>query len=731
LSKICAPFLLFWFLAGSLAVAQQKQPLELEDIFKRYRYYPSSVYGIEWMKDGRYYSSLAGNKVVKLDITTGQPAETLVDGNALPNGGIDIENYSFSADEQQMLLEVERESIYRRSFKSYYYVYNRGTKKLTALNSDDKLSYATFSPDGSKVAYVRNNNLFYVSLDNMQEVAITTDGRFNEIINGGADWVYEEEFSMSKAFAWSPNSQMLAFWRFNESKVTEYNMQVWGNPDPSRSLYPEDYRFKYPKAGEDNAEVAIKIFHLNGAKTVNVDIGAEKDIYIPRMYWQANTDFLSVIRMNRLQNVLEILHANTESGATNVVLKETAETYVDINFTDDLTYLNDGKSFIRTSEQDGYKHIYHYKNDGTLIRQITQGNFEAESVLGIDQQNKVIYYLSTEDSPLERHVYSINFKGKKKTKLTERSGTYNANFSPDFSYYIEYFNSVDEPNIISLRKAPNAELVKVLEDNAGLKRRLAGVQMGSKEFFSFAIEDGTQLNGYMIKPHDFDPNKQYPVLMFVYGGPGSQTVTNSFGGMRNMWFNYLANQGYIIVSVDNRGTGARGRDFKHITYAQLGKYEAQDQIAAAKYLGQQSYVDASRIGIWGWSYGGYMSSLCLFLGNDVFKMAVAVAPVSNWRLYDTIYTERYLKRPQDNESGYDAYSPLSHVDKLKGNFLLIHGTGDDNVHFQNSVMLQEALIQADKYFDSFYYPDRNHGIYGRNATFHIRKTISNYVLNNL
>lgn len=708
--------------------AQEKKEFTLEKIFKDPAFSTETVVGINWMNNGQYYSSQTLDPqsdiqyILKYDITTGNVIDTIVNGSTLvpegENEPIQFNDYALSKSEAKILFSIQKEKIYRRSSKAFYYVYDINSQNLVKLTDGDKQSYATFSPDGSKVAFVRNNNLYYVTLSDMAEHEITDNGKKNELINGSTDWVYEEEFAFAKAFYWSPDGNSIAFYTFDESEVNEYNMQEWGN------LYPQDYKFKYPKAGEKNSEVSVSVYHLNNKKTVNMDVGENKDIYLPRVYWTSNADLLSIVRLNRLQNKLEILHANPQTGNTDVVLTEESATYVDINYTDDLTYLKDNKGFIRTSEKDGYKHIYLHEMDGSQVRQITSGNWEVSQFYGIDEKKDLIYYRSTEDSPLERHLYTINVNGKKKNKLTMAKGTHRINLSPDFKYYIDYYSSIDTPTIVSLHKASSGKEIKVLENNEELREKISQYALGNKEFFTFETNAGVTLNGYMIKPLDFDPSKKYPVLMYVYGGPGSQTVLNTWGGSRELWFHYLTQKDFIIVSIDNRGTGARGRDFKHITYANLGKYEVQDQIAGAKYLGDLPYVDASRIGIWGWSYGGYMSSLAMFMGEGIFEAAIAVAPVTNWRFYDTIYTERYLKTPQLNPDGYDDFSPVTHADKLEGAFLLIHGTGDDNVHFQNAVALQNALIAEDKQFQSFYYPNRNHGISGGNTTYHLFKMMT-------
>ncbi|WP_423191591.1 S9 family peptidase [Cecembia calidifontis] len=712
-------FLVFPFPGNSQA--QDKKTVSLEDVFKNNTFSQKSVYGINWMKDGQYYSSLnrglSGPIVVKINVATGEEAGVLIDGGKL---GINFSSYSFNPDETKALIASDVESIYRRSSKAVFHVVDLKTGTAQKLMDGEKIMYATLSPDNDKVAFVKDNNLFVVELATNQVTQITTDGKWNHIINGAADWVYEEEFSMSKAFDWSRDGKKIAFIRFDETDVPEFNMQTWGK------LYPEDYRFKYPKAGEKNSEVSIHVYDLSTKQTVKVDTGEEKDIYLPRIYWTNDNNTLAFLRLNRLQNQLDLFYANAQTGASRLILQEKSKTYVDLDYNDDLRFLEGNKGFIRTSEQDGFKHIYHHDNEGKLIRQITSGNWEVTNLVGVDEKNRKIYFISTEASPLERNLYVINLDGKNKKILTPEKGMTSVNMSKDFKYFIANHTSANSPLRVTLNEA-SGKLVKVLEENSELRSRLAGYRISPKEFFTFKTVDGTSLNAYMIKPPHFEEDKKYPVLMYVYGGPGSQNVTNSWGGTRDLWHHHLAAEGYIVVCVDNRGTGARGRDFKHVTYANLGKYETEDQIAGAKYLGTLPYVDASRIGIWGWSYGGYMSSLALMIGNDVFKSAIAVAPVTTWRYYDTIYTERYLQTPQLNAAGYDDYSPITHVNQLKGNYLLIHGTGDDNVHFQNAVDLVDALIKADKQFETMYYPNRNHGIYGGNTTWHLYSLMTDWI----
>ena len=723
IKSLKSAFLTLFFLAFSSATifAQELNKVTMEDVFKKNTFYQQTVRGINWMKDGQYYSSQINQMgypmVVKMNVATGEQAGVLLDGRAI---GLNFSSYSFNSDESKALVATDVESIYRRSSKGIFYVVDLASGEKQQLMSGEKISYSTLSPDNDKVAFVKDNNLFMVELAGNKLTQITKDGEWNKIINGAADWVYEEEFSMAQAFKWSPDGEKIAFIRFDETEVPEFNMQLWG------PLYPKDYKFKYPKAGEKNSEVSIHVYDLATSKTQKIDSGPESDIYLPRIYWTKDANQLAFIRLNRLQNQMDLFHANATSGASKLIISETSKTYVDLNYNDDLQYLADGKSFIRTSEQDGFKHIYHHNLDGSLIRQITTGDWEVTSMVGVDEKGKKIYFISTEVSPLERNFYVIGLDGKGKKALAPAKGTHTINMSPDHRFYIDYYSTTAKPVTVTLNEASGKQ-VKVLEDNASLNTTIATFSLGEKEFFTFPTVDGTELNGYIIKPKDFDPNKKYPVLMYVYGGPGSQNVINSWGGTRDLWHQALVAEGIIVACIDNRGTGARGRDFKHSTYANLGALETVDQIEGGKYLAKLPFIDPARVGIWGWSYGGYMSSLALMKGNDVFKTAIAVAPVTTWRYYDTIYTERYLQTPQLNPAGYDDNSPIMHVNKLKGNFLLVHGTGDDNVHFQNSVDLVNALITADKQFETFYYPNRNHGISGGNTTWHLYTMMTDFL----
>jgi len=709
--------------------AQQKKPISFEHIFSD-TFSPEGIRSVNWMDDGQYYTTLERTRndieLRKYNILTGDyevivaTTDLRVEGREEP---IIIQGYQFSADEQKILIKTDIERIWRRSTRENYYIYNIETGETTKLTkSDQKQQYAQLSPSGDKAAFVQDNNLYLVNLETGEEKAITTDGKHNHIINGATDWVYEEEFGIAKAWYWSPNGEKIAFYRFDETRVKEFFLTEWGN------LYPGQTRYKYPKAGEKNSVVKIGVYDLSSGETTWMDLGSEKDQYIPRINWTKDPNKLAIRRMNRLQNKQDLMLADVNTGKTEIIKTETSDAWVDVS--NDLRFLDNGNQFIYTSEESGYNHIYLYNMDGEMIRQITNGDWEVTHYVGYDEKTNRIYYMSTEDSPLERHLYSINIDGTGKQKMTDGDSWNSINMSRDYKYYIETTSTPTTPPKYSLHER-NGDQLRMLEDNRALQDTLSAYQMPSKEFIKIPLEQDT-LNGYIMKPHDFDPDKKYPVLFYVYGGPGSQTVTKQFGtGQRPIWHRYLTEQGYIVVSVDNRGTGGRGRDFEKQVYKKLGQYEVEDQIDAAKYLIQNyDYLDAERFGIWGWSYGGFMSSLVL-AKSDIFNTALAVAPVTNWRFYDTIYTERFMQTPQMNPGGYEKGSPITYADQMEGNYLLVHGTGDDNVHFQNTVRFVNKLIEEDFQFETMFYPNRTHGIYGGNTRQHLFEKLNNFILENL
>lgn len=709
------------FLTTSLIFSQNKQ-LTLEEIW-RGAFRTEGMQALHSMKNGKQYSVLNFDRNTRTstidiyDYKTLDKVKTLVssaDISEIPG----FFDYTFSLDESKLVLTTNEVPVFRRSRLGQYYIYDINTKEVTKV-SDEMVQEPTLSPDGTKIAFGFENNLYVKDLVSGETKQITFDGEKNKIINGITDWVYEEEFSFVRAFDWNADSNQIAFIRFDESEVPEFSMDVFGS-----DLYQTQQVFKYPKAGEANSKVSLHLYDLSSDKLSEIKVDkAYNDFYIPRIQWTKEGNVLSAQFMNRHQNELDLWMIDTEKMTSKIVLAEKDEAYIDVTF--NLTFLKDN-SFIWTSEKDGYNHIYHYAKDGKLINQVTSGNWEVTDYYGFNEDNNTIYYQSVENGSINRDVYSIKLNGKNKKRLTKTDGTNNASFSADFTYFINTHSSATSPPEYTLNSAKTGDLVKGIKDNDKLAQKVGEYVTSEKEFSTINV-NGNDLNMWMIKPANFDENKQYPLFMYQYSGPGSQSVANRWNGINDYWYQMLAQQGYVVVCIDGRGTGFKGAEFKKVTQNELGKYEVEDQIAAAQKLGELPYIDETRMGIWGWSYGGFMSSNALFKGNDVFKMAIAVAPVTSWRFYDTIYTERYMTTPQENPSGYDDNSPINHVDKLKGDFLLIHGSGDDNVHLQNTMRMVEALVQADKQFEWMIYPDKNHGIYGGNTRLHLYKKMTNFI----
>ena len=714
-------FLLLFILVQPI-FSQQKE-ITLDDIWANNTFATESLEAFQSMKNGDYYTILNHNSygtfMDKYDYKTLEKVETVVLGKDLE--GIKIfDAYTFSEDEKKLIIGVDLEPIYRRSKVGKYYVYDLSSKVLELI-IDKNIQEPTFSPDGNKVAFVHENNLYIKDLSTKEIEQVTTDGEKNKIINGITDWVYEEEFGFVRAFEWNPSSNKIAFIRFDETEVPEFSMDTYGT-----GLYPADQTFKYPKAGEANSIVKLHIFDLNKNKSYLANIKSFEQYYIPRIQWTKEADVLAVTTINRHQNNLNLISFNATSNEASLLLNETDAAYVDVK--DDLTFLHDN-SFIWSSEKDGFNHLYAYDKNGKLQNQITQGPWEVTEYYGFDKKTKRIFYQSTEEGSINRSVYSIDISGKKKKKLSKFVGVNSAKFSNSLNYFVNTYSSATTPTVYTLVDAKTGTELKEIKNNLNLAEKLTAYNLPAKEFGTIKTANG-EFNMWMIKPKDFDPNKKYPLLMFQYSGPGSQQVANRWHNAwrHDYWHMMLSQKGYIIVCVDGRGTGFKGRDFKKVTYKELGKYEIEDQIDAAKELGKRAYIDKDRIGIWGWSYGGFMSSLAITKGADVFKMAIAVAPVTSWRYYDSVYTERYMQTPQENAAGYDDNSPVNFADQLKGDYLLIHGTGDDNVHVQNSMQMINALVEANKQFDYFTYPDRAHGIYkGKNTRLHLFKKMTTFI----
>ncbi len=713
----------------SLTMGQQsenQETLTIEKIWSSRDLSYTSIPGFNFLTDGLHYTRQEDGKINKYNLRSGDKVDVVFDGDK--NNGIasfngEFDRYSYDSNEENVLIEADSESIYRWSTKANYWIYNPSQQVLTKLNQEGKIRNATISPTGKHVAYVKDNNLYFQDLGERKEVAITSDGEINNLINGTTDWVYEEEFGFTKAFFWNEDGTKIGYYKFDESAVQEFTMTLHHN-----NMYPTYDTFKYPKVGEKNATVSIHVFDLKSRKVIDMDIKKDPEMYIPRIKWTKDPNSLFVFHLNRHQNALDIYAMNAKSGKTKKIINETSKYYVDIH--DDLTFLDNGKQFIWSSEKSGFNHLYLYNLNGTLENQITDGSYDVRKFYGFDEKRKELYFQASKESALTKEVYGINLSGKKQRKLTDLPGTNGSQFSPTYDYFVNTnsnINSVPSYAVFSNKE----EKVRDIENNESFKKVQEAHNVSTVSFFDFKTSEDVALNGWMIKPPNFDKSKKYPVFMYLYGGPGSQSVSDSWRGNNYWWFQLLAQKGYIVACVDNRGTGGRGEEFKKMTYMQLGHYETIDQIEAATYLGDLPYTDAERIGIFGWSYGGYMSSLCLFKGNEVFKAAIAVAPVTNWKWYDSVYTERYMRTYAENKDGYDLNSPIHFVDQLKGNYLLVHGMADDNVHFQHTAELTKSLIKENKSFDTQFYPNRNHGIYGDNARQHLYQKMTDFILENI
>ncbi len=700
------------------AWAQAGKQVSLEDILVK-KVFVQKTAIVNSMNDGIHYTVKEGDKIIKYSYKTGEEEAVIFDLGKIEDSPISsFSEYTFSDDETKILLATNKKPIYRHSFTAEYYYWNSVTKELLPLSEKGAQQIAAFSPDGDRVAFVRDNNLFIKNLKFGTESQVTKDGEKNKIINGAPDWVYEEEFGFNKAFAWSPDSKFLAFIRFDESNVREFDMTVFdagGSPKDTPALYPHIKTFKYPKAGEENASVSVQVYEIRSKTTIQVDAGEGSSQYIPRISWTPDANDLVVMRLNRRQNQLDVLLANPYTGGSRPLFTEKNNRYIEEDFLNNFTYLDDGKHFVVVSERDGYSHLYLYDLQGFEIKQVTKGVFDVTGFYGYDPRHEIFYYQAAAESPLRREVYYISLDGKKKGKLSTLKGVNSALFSKNYDYYINTFSNTATPKLITLHDR-NGKQLRVLEDNSAIKKRVEEFNLPGMAFFTFKTSDGVELNGWMLKPNDFDPNKKYPVVMTQYSGPNSQQVKDEF---RVSWNEYLAQQGFIVACVDPRGTAARGEDFRKITYMQLGKYESDDQVEAARYLASLPYVDEDNIAIWGWSFGGFTACLSMEKGGGIFKAGIAVAPVTNWRFYDSIYTERYMRTPQQNPDGYDDNSPITNAGNLKGNLLIIHGSADDNVHLQNTMDFTERLVQEGIRFDMAIYTDRNHNITGGNTTMHL------------
>ncbi len=696
------------------AAALFAQEITLDKIYSGY-YRSKGISGISSLNNGEHYVVIEPGGISKYSYKTSRKEGDIVQGN--------FQSYIFNEDESKILLLKQSQGVYRHSFLGKFEVRDLKIGKTLELNNGNFVQEPTFSPDGSKVAFVADNNLFYQDLGSGKIVQITTDGEKNKILNGLADWVYEEEFGHARLYEWNKNSDAIVFVRSNEIQVPEMLIPIYG-----KQLYPSEMRFKYPKAGEKNSEVSAHIYRLDTAQLMPVNLSGFKNYYIPDVYRTAKNDEMVLITSERVQNASDVLKLNTKTGQLTKLFTETDPKWVD---TDNVTleFLPDN-SFIWASERDGHRHLYWYDPSGKLKKQITKGDWEVTKYYGYNPKSKEVLVQTTQAGSINKVISKVNINNGRATIISNKTGTNSANFSKNYQYFIETSSSATQPYTYVLKNG-NGQAIKELQNNTEQLQKLQADNWVPKEYFTVPNEAGDQMNAWIMKPKNFDPNKKYPLFMFQYSGPGSQQVSNSWDQGNGLWFNHLVQQGYIVACVDGRGTGYKGTDYKKVTYMNLGKYEIEDQIAAAKWFGNQSYIDKSRIGIFGWSFGGYMASLALTKGADVFKTGIAVAPVTNWRYYDSVYTERFMRTPQENPSGYDDNSPTTYANLLKGNLLLIHGTADDNVHFQNAVEFAEALIQNKKQFDFMAYPDKDHGIYGGNTRPQLYRKMTDYLLEKL
>ena len=731
-------FLLFLSLNVFAGVAQTNEKLDLKDVVNG-KYRPETIRNIVAMPDGEHYAQMnsEGTQVIKYSFKTGKPVEVIFDVDKARDGKFKkFDSYQFSPDGTKMLIATNTKPIYRHSFTADYYLYplSKNLEGVTTNNKLERLSDGgpqqtpVFSPDGTMVAFVRDNNIHLVKmLYGNSESMVTEDGKTNTIINGHPDWVYEEEFGMKRALQFSPDNTMLAYIRFDESEVPTFDFQLFGGQAPQMSEYvdyPGSYSYKYPKAGQKNSNVEVRTFDIKSKVTRTMNVPLDNDGYIPRIQFTDDANKLAVMTLNRHQNKFDMYFVDPRSTVAKLALRDESPYYINDDIYNNIKFYPNNFSFV--SEKDGYPHLYWYTMGGNLVKQVTKGDFEMKSFFGYDDKDGSFYYASNEESPMRQAIYKMDKNGKK-TKLSQSEGINNATFSPSMKYYVNTYTNLNTPTVTTLNDN-TGKVLNTLIDNKELNDKVAQQGLPQKEFFSFKTANGTELNGWMMKPTDFNPNKKYPVIQYQYSGPGSQQVLDNFGVS---WETYMATQGFIVVCVDGRGTGGRGAQFQKSTYMKLGVQEAEDQVATAKYLGTLPYVDKNRIGIWGWSYGGYTTIMSMSEGTPVFKAGVAVAAPTDWKYYDTIYTERYMRTPKENANGYNASSAFNRANKLNGDLLIIHGMADDNVHYQNAAEYAEHLVQLNKQFDMQVYTNRNHGIYGGNTRNHLYRKMTNYFLNNL
>ncbi|MEA4887663.1 MAG: S9 family peptidase [Bacteroides graminisolvens] len=717
--------------------AQGSKALDLKEITSG-KFRAEGIKGVIPMADGEHYTQMnaEGTQIIKYSFRTGLQVEVVFDVTKARECNFKrFDGYTFSPDGSKILIRTETQPIYRHSYKAVHYLYTIKRNIVEKLSEGGPQQSPVFSPDGNMVAFVRDNNIFLVKmLYGNSESQVTEDGKFNHVLNGIPDWVYEEEFSFATALEFSPDNTMLAFIRFDESEVASFTFPIFAGQAPHYSAletYPGAYTYKYPKAGEANSKVSVHTFDIKSKVTRKMKLPLDPDGYIPRIRFTQDAAKLAIMTLNRNQNRFDLYFADPRSTLCKLVLRDESPYYINESVFDNIMFYPQNFSFI--SEKDGYSHLYWYSMGGNLVKQVTKGKFEVKRFIGWDAATNTFYFESNEESPLRTAVYKTDKKGGR-IKLSEKAGTNSAIFSSNLKYFMNTYSNLQTPAVITLNDN-TGKVLKTLVTNQKLKETLAQYQLPKKEFFTFRTSQGTELNGWMIKPADFNESKKYPVLLYQYSGPGSQEVVDKWGigGDRGGigWDAYMASKGYVIVCVDGRGTGGRGAEFAKCTYLNLGVKEAQDQVETAKHMAAQPYVDKSRIGIWGWSFGGYMTIMSMSEGTPIFKAGAAVAAVTDWRFYDTVYVERFMRTPQQNAEGYKAGSAFTRAANLNGRLLLVHGMADDNVHFQNCAEYSECLVQADKQFDMQVYTNRNHGIYGGNTRYHLFTRLTEFFLNNL
>ncbi|WP_298649511.1 S9 family peptidase [uncultured Proteiniphilum sp.] len=716
--------LLFTAMTAICVVTASAQHYTLEDLLSD-EFAPRSITAMVSSEDGThfYQADPQQTAVIKYSYSTGEAVDTLFNTRTARNCSFDnFQGFLVSSDENRVLIYRDREQVYRHSFRANYYYHDVRRNMVRKLSEHlSKQMIPTFSPDGKMVAYVIENNIWLTKFDFDTESQVTKDGELNKVINGATDWVYEEEFGVTRLLEFSPDNRLLAFVRTDESAVKEFSFQTF-----NKQLYPDFYRFKYPKAGEANSTVECRVFDIESRTIRALDVPLDAGGYIPRIKFTHDPDQLAVMTLNRDQNRFDMYFASPRSMVSKLVLREESKYYIDSDWLNSVHFLKDRFTYI--SEKDGYSHIYIYGLSGTMQKQLTTGNYDVISLLGVDEPTETVFYEAADESPIRRNIYKVNINKGQPQKLSQQPGYNSASFSRQGKFFVNRWSDADTPTVITLHDG-NGKQLRVLEDNQSVRAKAASAQFPRREYITVPAADGiTRLNGWILKPHNFDPTRKYPVVMIQYSGPNSQQVLDRY---KADWYYALLNEGIVVACVDGRGTGARGEEFRKSTYLNLGIKESDDQIAAARYLASLPYIDKNGIGIWGWSYGGYNVLMSMSRGNGIFKAGVAIAPVTDWRFYDTVYTERFMRTPQQNSEGYEKGSAIALAGRLEGNLLLIHGMADDNVHFQNSVEYTRALVEAGKHFDMFFFPDKDHFIAGENAKRYLYGKVIDHFKRNL